>query len=66
MPRRIDFPLGGIRRKAERQQADRLRRRKLGRVAQAFEQRSRARDGIDRPWLDALSSGRAPFSRKRD
>lgn len=66
MARRTDFPLGGLRRKAERQRADRQRKRKVDRVAQAFEQRSRVRDRMDRPWLETLTSGRTPFPRKRD
>ncbi len=64
MAKRIDFPLGGSPLKAERQRADRQRKRKLDQVTEAFEQRSRARDRPERPWLDALKSGRAPFPRK--
>ncbi len=69
MANRIDFPLGGLRRKAERQERQRLERQgkgKLDRIAQAFEQRARSRDRADRTWLDALTKGRAPFPRKRD
>ena len=49
MSTRTDFPLGGDRRKAERQRDDRLRKRKLDRVAEAFERRSRSRERSDRP-----------------
>jgi hypothetical protein len=69
MPKRLDFPLGGNRRKLERQQADRERserRRKLGRVAEAFERRASSRDRPDRSWRRALTSGRAPFPRSRE
>ena len=66
MPRRTDFPLGGLRRKAERQRADRERRRKLDRVAQAFELRARARERMNVPWSRTSTSRRTPFSRKPD
>ncbi len=69
MAKRIDFPLGGSRGKAERQERQRLERqgnRKLDRIAQAFEQRAKSRDRSARTWLDALTKGRAPFPRKRD
>ena len=56
MAKRIDFPLGGSRRKAERQRADRQRKRELDQVTEAFEQRSRALERPTRPWLDALKS----------
>jgi hypothetical protein len=67
MAKRIDSPLGGLARKADRQRAerqDRRRKRKLDRVAEAFEQRSRARDRTDRSWRNALTSGRAPFPKE--
>ena len=66
MAKRSDSPLGGMGRKAERQQSERQRKRKLDRVAQAFEQRARSRDKADRTWRHALTKGRAPFPRKRD
>ena len=70
MPKRIDSPLGGMRRKLERQEVDRervKRKLKLDRVAEAFERRSRSRDRTDRTWRKALTSGRAPFPlRRRD
>lgn len=69
MAKRIDFPLGGSRDKAERQRRERLERqakRKIDRIAQAFERRARSRDSADRTWLDALTKGRAPFPRRRD
>ncbi len=65
MPKRNDLPLGGTARKVERQRLERQAKRKLDRVAQAFEQRARSRDNADRTWLDALTKGRAPFPRKR-
>ncbi len=65
MPKRNDLPLGGVARKAKRQRSERQAKRKLDRVAQAFEQRARSRDKADRTWLDALTKGRAPFPRKR-
>ncbi len=66
MAKRVDFPLGGRGRKAERQRSERQSKRRLDRVAQAFEQRARSRDKADRTWLRALATGRAPFPRKRD
>ena len=66
MAKRIDFPLGGMGRKAERQRGRLQGKRKLDRVAQAFEQRGRSRDKSDRTWLRALTKGRAPFPRERD
>ena len=65
MPKRKDFPLGGLRRKSERQRADRERARrkgKLDRVADAFEQRSRSLGRSERRWHKALTSERVPFS----
>jgi len=64
MPKRIDFPLGGMRRKRERQDTERERRerrRKLDRVTEAFERRTRSLDRSDRTWRKALRSRRAPF-----
>ncbi len=66
MAKRTDFPLGGVRRKEERQRLEREGKRKLDRVARAFERRARSRDSTDRRWLDALTTGRAPFPRRRD
>jgi hypothetical protein len=66
MAKRTDFPLGGMCCKEERQRLEREGKRKLDRVAQAFEKRARARDRSDRRWLDALTAGRAPFPRRRD
>jgi hypothetical protein len=66
MPKRIDSPLGGMRRKLERQEADReevKRKLKLDRVAEAFKRRSRSRGRTDRTWGKALTSERAPFPR---
>lgn len=66
MPKREDFPLGGRRRKSERQQADReeaIRRGRLDRVAAALERQFRPRERSLRSWQSALTSGRAPFPR---
>ncbi len=66
MAKRTDFPLGGTRRKEDRQRLEREGKRKLDRVAHAFEKRARSRDRSDRRWLDVLTAGRAPFPRQRD
>jgi hypothetical protein len=67
MPKRVDLPLGGMRRKLGRQQAEgdaRDRKRKLDRVAEALERRSRSLGQTKKTWGKALISGRAPFPRR--
>jgi hypothetical protein len=68
MPKRRDFPLGGMPRKLDRQQAERARaehKRMVDRITEAFDARSRTLDSSDRAWRKALTSGRAPFPRRR-
>ncbi len=65
MAKRTDSPLGGMLSKEERQRLEREGKRKLDRVAQAFEKRARSRDRSDRRWVGALTIG-APFPRRRD
>ena len=66
VPKRSDSPLGGMRRKLGRQEAEREQRkrtRSLDRVAEAFERRSRTLNRTNRSWRKKLTSGRAPFPR---
>ena len=65
MATRTDLPLGGNRRKADRQRGDRRQRRRLDLVAMAlYEQRRDVRDKYGRSWAEALATGRAPFPRR--
>ncbi|HZY57480.1 MAG TPA: hypothetical protein VFE09_06750 [Rubrobacteraceae bacterium] len=48
------------------ERSDRQDERKLDRAAQPFEPRARSRDRPERPWRDALRTGRAPFPRRYD
>ena len=53
VPKRSDSPLGGMRRKLGRQEAEREQRkrtRSLDRVAEAFERRSRSLNRTNRSW----------------
>ena len=67
MPKRQDSPLGGMARKLERQRAERARSSRnhmVDRIAEAFDQRARARDPSNRTWRKLLNSERAPFPRR--
>jgi hypothetical protein len=62
---RPNSPLGGLRRVAERQRADRDRQRRVGRVADAFRRHDDAAETERRSRLRALAARNAPFPRRR-
>jgi hypothetical protein len=64
--KRVDIPLGDMRRKVERQRAERARMDKgaRDRIVDAFDQLSRSRARKHRTWVGALFSDRAPFPRR--